>query len=101
MLLHCCSYCSYSKEKIWATGLRLSLFCALVSECDGTTEVKRGKINDKSQPDLLSVETLICRAVGEKRNPLAATMIIGSVQRGCNHTEIGLEKKVKSHYYCD
>lgn len=39
-----------------------------MSECDGTTEVKRGKINDKSQPDLLSVETLICRAVGEKES---------------------------------
>lgn len=85
--------------KIWSTGLWLSLFCTLLSQCDGTTEVNRGKINDKSQPDLLSVETLICRAVGGKRNPLAATMIIGSVQRGCNHVEIGLEKKVKSHYY--
>lgn len=79
----------------------MSLFCTLVSQCEDTTEVNSGKINDKSQPDLLSVETLICRAVGGERNPLAATMIIGSVQRRCNHVEIGLEKKVKSHYYCD
>lgn len=31
-----------------------------------TTEVKKGKINHKSLSDLLSVEILICSAVGVK-----------------------------------
>lgn len=50
---------------IEATLVELILY-PCIPRWDGTTEVKGGKINHESLSDLLSVETLICRAVGGK-----------------------------------